>query len=67
MKKNETMKATELIKKLIGLVGEHADCDIIIDYDCRRIKDVIFDESGDEDLTEGGENQGGNQGGELEG
>lgn len=42
------MKATELIKKLIDLVGEHADCDVIIDYDCRRIEDVIFDESGDE-------------------
>lgn len=48
MKENETMKATELIKKLIDLVGEHADCDVIIDYDCRRIEDVIFDESGDD-------------------
>lgn len=46
--KNKTMKATELIKKLTDLVGEHADCDVIIDYDCRRIEDVIFDESGDD-------------------
>ncbi len=40
---NKTMKASELIKKLVDLISERGDADIIIDYDCRRIKDVHHD------------------------
>ena len=39
----ETMKATELIKKLVELIGEKGDADVIIDYDCRRITGVHHD------------------------
>ena len=41
--KNKTMKATELIKKLVELIGQTGDADIIIDYDCRRITGVHHD------------------------
>ena len=41
--KNKTMKATELIKKLVELIGEKGDADIIVDYDCRRITGAHYD------------------------
>lgn len=41
--KNKTMKATGLIKKLVELIGQNGDADVIIDYDCRRITGVHHD------------------------
>ena len=41
--KNKTMKATDLIKKLVELIGQTGDADVIIDYDCRRITGVHHD------------------------
>ncbi len=41
--KNKTMKATELIKKLVELIARNGDADVIIDYDCRRITGVHHD------------------------
>jgi hypothetical protein len=43
--KIKTMKATELIKKLVELIGEVGDADVIIDYDCRRITGAHHDEA----------------------
>lgn len=43
--KIKTMKATELIKRLVELIGKFGDADIIIDYDCRRITGAHHDEA----------------------
>ncbi len=48
MKPNETMKTSELIKKLVDIIGEKGDCDVIIDYDCRRIIGAHHDEADNE-------------------
>ena len=40
---NKTMKASELIKRLVDLIGQNGDADVIIDYDCRRITGVHHD------------------------
>lgn len=45
MKVNDTIKASELIKKLVDLIGQYGDADVIIDYDCRRITGVHHDEA----------------------
>ena len=45
---NKTMKASELIKRLVDLIGQTGDADVIIDYDCRRITGVHHDEADSE-------------------
>lgn len=42
-----------MIKKLVDLVASNGDDDVIIDYDCRRVKDVHHDSADKEYTYEG--------------
>lgn len=48
MTEYKTMKATELIKRFIDLIGQYGDDDVIIDYDCRRVVGLHHDTADNE-------------------